>query len=219
MNEHPRPLEFMANVESRTAMYRFLCRFVQPNDKLLDVGCGEGDFVTFASRAGAQAQGLDADPGNVQRAQARGLDVQCLDAFAPELQGQSFDVVSMIHLIEHFEPTAASSLVALYASTLSPGGRLILVTPNYADWSVASHIFWLDPTHRRPYPGPLLCSLAQAAGLRMTHCSTQRLVKVGRRQRLAYPLGRLRFGREFERMNLVVVAERPTGSPARGGGG
>jgi hypothetical protein len=119
--------------------------------------------------------------------------------------------VTLIHLIEHFAPQQASELLAASAQRLAPGGRLIIVTPNYADWSVASQIFWLDPTHVRPYPLLLLTQYLSANGLNVIHSSTRQLVRLGVRRALARPLGRMRFGKEFERMNLVVVAERPPG--------
>lgn len=203
------PLAFMSTADDREPMYRYLGAFLRPGDRLLDVGCGDGDFVAFAAAKGVDAFGIDANADNVARARARGLAVHCADAFGATAELGTFDVVSMIHLVEHFDTERADTLVRQASSALAPGGRLVLMTPNFADWTVASHIFWLDPTHVRPYPGPLLASLARAAGLRVIHSSSQQLVKAGLRQLMARPIGRLRFGREFERMNLIVVAQKP----------
>lgn len=36
---------------------------------------------------------------------------------------------------------------------------VLIVTPNPKDLSITNDIFWLDPTHIRPYPRPLLASM------------------------------------------------------------
>lgn len=203
-------LGFMAPDESRSEEYRFLDKWLSAGSRLLDVGAGAGGLVGHAANRGVLAKGLDGDPQNVNRAEDRGLDVVCADAFEPDLGDEQFDIVTMIHFIEHFSPPDAARLLKLYAGMLVPGGRLLLMTPNFADWHVASHLFWLDPTHVRPYPAPLLHDMVRQQQLVVEHNSTDTLVDLGRRRRILRPLGRLRFGREFERLNLTVVARRPS---------
>ena len=41
---------------------------------------------------------------------------------------------------------------------------LLVATPNIQNHIVWSQVFWLDPTHVRPYPRPLLERLGEAAG-------------------------------------------------------
>lgn len=203
---------FMAQPEARRAMHSFLARWFPVSGDLLDVGCGSGELVAFASHHGLRACGIDRDEGNVARALAHGLDVVAGDVFdAPLEVDRQFDLITMEHLIEHFSPSDAFRLLADYVHRLRPGGRLILVTPNPSDWTVLSEIFWLDPTHVRPYPARLLAAMLTDLGMRVTHTSTELLVRLGLRSALARPIGRIRFGREFQRMNLIVVAERPTG--------
>lgn len=215
MDQHAIDLasRFMAPPEARRAMQRFLARWFPADGDLLDVGCGSGELVAFASQRGLHAMGVDRDEGNVARAVERGLDVVAGDVLdAPIDAARQFDMITMEHLIEHFSPPEAACLLAEYVRRLRPGGQLILVTPNPADWTVLSEIFWLDPTHVRPYPARLLRMMLNDLGMRITHSSTERLVKLGMRSALRRPIGRARFGREFDRMNLVVVAERPQAS-------
>lgn len=190
-------------------MHRFLARWFPDTGDLLDVGCGAGELLAFATQRGLRASGIDHDAPNVERARERGLDVVAGDVLRPPIDGDRlYDVITMEHLIEHFQPREATSLLAEYGGRLRPGGRLILVTPNLADWSVLSEIFWLDPTHVRPYPARLLAVMLTDLGLRVSHTSTQRRVRLGLRSAIRLPIGRVRFGREFQRMNLVMVAER-----------
>lgn len=201
---------FMARPEARRAMHSFVARWFPPSGDLLDVGCGSGELVAFANQRGLRATGIDRDEAYVARALERGLDVVAGDVFhAPIDVDRQFDVITMEHLIEHFPPPEAVRLLTEYARRLRPGGRLILVTPNPADWTVLTEIFWLDPTHVRPYPARLLGAMLTDLGMRVTHTSTKRLVKLGVRSALRRPIGRARFGREFQRMNLIIVAECP----------
>lgn len=202
-------LAFMATDVARRQMYRYLSQWFPSDGDFLDVGCGAGALLTFAEDRGMRATGIDADPENVQQARGRGLDVVLGEALSPPFDNtRMFDVVAMVHLLEHFPPTEALSLLSDYSARLRPGGRLVLVTPNFADWSVASEIFWLDPTHVRPYPAGLLTRFLARVDLDVVHVSTETLVDLGRRRGLSRPFQRLRFGREFERMNVIVVGER-----------
>lgn len=201
-------LTFMASSDERVEMFDFLCSFVRPGARLLDVGCGDGAFVGFALRRGIHARGVDYDSENVARAEEHGWPVRCVDATQLD-PSERYDVITLVHLIEHFPPDAARDMVAALARNLEPRGRMVIMTPNMADWTVNSHIFWLDPTHVRPYPPELLCALLRSAGLETVLVSKDTLVRFGLKQRLARPLGRLRFGPDFQRMNLTVVGQLP----------
>jgi hypothetical protein len=48
---------------------------------------------------------------------------------------------------------------------LAPGGRLLIRTPNWASGQVQGGWFWLDHTHQRPYPAPLLTKLLEGLGM------------------------------------------------------
>lgn len=216
--DHPargQSLRFMSPPEARGAMHRFLAHWFPEAGDLLDVGCGSGELVAFAAERGLRAFGIDHDEANVRQARERGLDVLAGDVLLPPIDvDRHYDVITMEHLIEHFQPNDATDLLAAYGARLRPGGRLILVTPNFGDWSVMSEIFWLDPTHVRPYPARLIAVMLADVGLRVVHTSAERLVKLGLRSAIRRPLGRVRFGPDFQRMNLVVVAERSRSSDA-----
>jgi O-antigen chain-terminating methyltransferase len=54
--------------------------------------------------------------------------------------------------------------VAQALRVLKPGGLLIMETPNPENLVVATRNFYLDPTHQRPIPSPLLAFVAEHAG-------------------------------------------------------
>ncbi|WP_323753988.1 class I SAM-dependent methyltransferase [Marinobacter sp.] len=96
--------------------------------KLLDIGCGNGAFLSRAAEMGWQAKGCEIDPKAVSACHSIGLDVLEGDAFCPELKEQSFDVITMSHVIEHVHDQQA--LLQRTYDLLRPGGWLWLATPN-----------------------------------------------------------------------------------------
>lgn len=106
---------------------RHLPRF-EGRRRLLDVGCGEGAFLTTMRRAGWDVQGLEPDATAAATARAAGVPVveQLLEADA--FPADSFDAVTLNHVIEHFhDPIEALSICHDF---LRPGGVLWVATPN-----------------------------------------------------------------------------------------
>lgn len=100
----------------------------QLKGRLLDVGCGNGDFLEFATRAGWDAVGVEPDPKAVETARARGLTVHLggLETLATERE--AFEGITMNHVIEHVHHPRAT-LQACHR-LLKPGGWLWIETPN-----------------------------------------------------------------------------------------
>jgi 2-polyprenyl-3-methyl-5-hydroxy-6-metoxy-1,4-benzoquinol methylase len=97
-------------------------------NRLLDVGCGNGEFLVAARSAGWQACGLDFDAKAVETARTQGLEVYFGSLQAQYFEANSFDVITLSHVIEHVHSPAA--LIAECARLLKPGGMLWLATPN-----------------------------------------------------------------------------------------
>lgn len=96
--------------------------------QLLDVGCGNGNFLELARSAGWQVRGLDLDPIAVAAARARGLDV--LEGTMALLDGESecYDYITLSHILEHvYDPW---DVLNSCHRLLKPGGVLWLETPN-----------------------------------------------------------------------------------------
>jgi len=99
-----------------------------PGAALLDVGCGNGDFLDFARRAGWQVTGVDPDPKAAETAWSRGLDVRLGGIEVLDGSGAIFDVVTLSHVIEHaHEPL---QMLRACQRLLRRGGFLWLETPN-----------------------------------------------------------------------------------------
>lgn len=107
---------------------RHLPQLPESGGRLLDVGCGNGWFLSLARQAGWTVQGIDFDQGAVQAARSRGLDVSHggIDSF--DGMEQAFDVITLSHVIEHVH--APLDMLARLYRLLRPGGVIWLETPN-----------------------------------------------------------------------------------------
>jgi len=96
--------------------------------RLLDVGCGSGEFLEFAGNAGWSVVGVDLDPLAAIVANRRGLDVIQASTGMLPFADQSFEAVTLGHVVEHVhDPTR---VLRECFRVLVPGGRLWLETPN-----------------------------------------------------------------------------------------
>ena len=78
---------------------------------------------------------------------------------------QEFDGIISSQVVEHLDPRALPEMIRLCASRLRRGGVLALETPNPECLAIFATHFYLDPTHTRPVPHPLLAFYMEEAGL------------------------------------------------------
>lgn len=99
--------------------------------KVLDVGCGPGTFIGNYL-AGVECLGVDFSAPQIDYANRRyGTAEHRFSTQALAGLGERFDAIVMIELIEHLPPADARRLLAEARGLLSPGGRLVVTTPNY----------------------------------------------------------------------------------------
>lgn len=109
------------------AAFRYLPK-PQPGQKLLDIGCGNGDFLVNARDAGWDVAGIDPDPKAVATAAQRGFDV-CVGSVESLAElSDCFDAITISHVLEHVH--RPRQVVLSIARLLKPGGVLYVDTPN-----------------------------------------------------------------------------------------
>jgi SAM-dependent methyltransferase len=108
------------------------------NTNVLDLGCGTGLFLKMARDAGFQVQGVEMSASAVAVArQVYGLPVEQGDIGSVELPAESFDVVTMWHVLEHLpEPVTALRRVH---RLLNPGGLLLFALPNIDSYEARTY--------------------------------------------------------------------------------
>lgn len=148
----------------------FTLPYVQAQDtaapKALDVGCGRGEWLELLQSQGFCVQGVDLDAGMLAACTELQLPAIQGDglAYIAEQADHSWQVISAFHLVEHIDFEQVYSLVKEALRVLSPGGLLVLETPNPDNLIVAGRDFYLDPSHQKPIPAHLLAFVVEYAG-------------------------------------------------------
>jgi len=108
---------------------RGLGRAGAPGQRLLDVGCGNGQFLLWARELGWECHGVELDAAATRVAREQGISVlgSSLEELQPGTAG-SFDAITLSHVIEHVHDPI--DMLRRCRELLRPGGYLWLETPN-----------------------------------------------------------------------------------------
>ncbi len=183
--------------------------------KVLDLGSGRGLFLELLREAGIEAFGVDSDAEAVDLCRDNGFQVEqadVLDHLEQVAAGDArYDGVFCSHLIEHLDADTAMAMIRNCARLLAPGGRLVLVTPNVENLEVWSGTFWMDPTHRRPYPKPLIAAMMEQASLTVSASFVDHETRKYRWPSIRDSVQAfLRYGTSaFRGMDCLVVGDKP----------
>jgi SAM-dependent methyltransferase len=138
--------------------YAFARRFVAGRT-VLDAACGEGYGTALLARGAAQVIGLDLDPAAVVH--ARGayagqprLTFECGSVAAIPLPDASIDVIVSFETVEHLPAADQPQMIAEFARVLTPGGLLLISSPNrkvYSDDTGYSNPFHLHELYREEF--------------------------------------------------------------------
>jgi SAM-dependent methyltransferase len=154
------------NPEGQRAVQRFYLPYFSHSRRVIDLACGDGDFVALLLAQGVDAVGVDADAKTCAAAQAKGLPVVCRNVFdyLEDAPAASADGIFCAHLVEHLAYPQVITLIQQAARILRPGGRLILATPDCR--SLFSHLdmYYLHFGHVSFYHPRLLSFLLEHEG-------------------------------------------------------
>jgi 2-polyprenyl-3-methyl-5-hydroxy-6-metoxy-1,4-benzoquinol methylase len=133
---------------------------------VLDLGCGRGEFLELMGRYGINIRGIDTNTRMIEDCQRRGFDVILDDAFTylTALSDESVDGIFAAQIVEHLAPQRIMELIALSQRKLTPGGVIVVETVNPHCLATFA-TFYLDPTHVKPVPAPLLAYMIEKSGL------------------------------------------------------
>lgn len=124
--------------------------------RVLDVGCGTGDYLAAMSALGWQCAGCDISATAAQVTRRRLPHAKIYDGTVDELpfKPDSFETVSLWHTLEHLQdPLGALKRIH---DLLVPGGRLIVAVPNidslearilgirWAEIDIPGHLFFFS---------------------------------------------------------------------------
>lgn len=100
--------------------------------KMLDIGCGVGDFLHMAEQHGWQCTGVEPsdDAKAIAKTRIQGNIIDSLSL--EELPNETFDVITMWHVLEHVDDIRWQ--VAQLQRLIKSDGRIVIALPNYRSY-------------------------------------------------------------------------------------
>ncbi len=159
------------NLEYRRRVWNILVsdffqKYIQPEDAVLDLGCGYGEFIN-AVRCGQKfAMDLNPDAPKYLAPSVRFLAQDCSARW--QLEDNSLQVVFSSNFLEHLpDKSALGRTLDEFFRCLAPGGRLIAMGPNIKYLSGQYWDFW---DHHLPLTEKSLAEGMTSHGFQITEC-------------------------------------------------
>jgi len=146
---------------------RAVARAGLAHGRVLDVGCGRGEFLAMLRGKGFEVVGLEPGPEAARRgAEEYGLDIINGSLGQARLPEASFDAATLWHVLEHL-PDPLGALMEL-RKALKPGGMLFVAAPDFGSWQAGRYeADWLGvdaPRHLTHFTRQTLSAMLSRAG-------------------------------------------------------
>lgn len=159
----PEEVEAMAGVW-RVLIDDFFARWIGKDDAVLDIGAGYCNFINHVTAARRVA--IDANPA-VEENCADGVEFIEASRLSGVDLGGGFDVAFMSNFLEHLD--SANDVLTLLADTrklLNPGGRVIILQPNF-ELTGSKYFDFID--HKTVLTDKSLVEALELTGYRVTY--------------------------------------------------
>lgn len=120
--------------------------------KVVDLGCGRGEFLELLKESNISAIGVDTYAKFVDECQKKKLNVVQADAlsYLCNRADEELDGIFASQLIEHLKTCELATLCKVAYEKLKFGGCLVFETPNPTCLLTFTSAFYIDPTHNKP---------------------------------------------------------------------
>lgn len=120
--------------------YAIIGSLVEPNTKVLDLGCGDGELLQWlVENKNVEARGIELNRARVQKAIARGVSVfqGDIDEGLADYPDWAFDYIILSQTLQETRHP-----LRVLEEMLRVGRHAIVTFPNFGHWSVRlSHLF------------------------------------------------------------------------------
>ena len=117
---------------------------------VLEIGPGDGYIAEYFNQSGVKYQAIERSENVATELASRGINI--IQAACPPipLDIGKVDLCFMLHVIEHMKDTdEASNIINDIFQHLTPGGLLIIATPDFMRWK--EYFYDSDYTHSLPF--------------------------------------------------------------------
>lgn len=140
--------------------------------RLLDIGCGNGNFLKRLDTQWFERFGLEVNPRGVEQCRRAGLAVYDRPLVETDFGGARFDIVTLFSVLEHL-PNPVETLRAA-RSVLNTNGFILLSVPNAKSlgfrWGREDWFHLDSPRHLFIPSRQTMEVAAEAAGLQVARC-------------------------------------------------
>jgi len=165
----PKPHRVLRNARLAVRRISLLRQLLASGLRLLDVGCGSGEFVYILRASGVVATGIEPNLGYAAYCREY-LQLPVEPALLEDysLPSRYFDVITLFHVLEHLADPV--SVLFHLASALRPAGVLVVEVPNLSSRSTRPANRF-HRAHLFHFTVPTLRLTARRAGLRVLNAS------------------------------------------------
>lgn len=133
----------------------YVAEVVFKGKKVLDVGCGFGDFLKFNPK---KFVGIDINADALRSCKEEGFEVHNASVTKIPFSNDSFDGVNCQQVIEHLTAPDAYGMLTEINRVLKKGGLLVIST------EMVTKRFWNTFSHIKPYPPTAIKKLLRHSG-------------------------------------------------------
>lgn len=150
---------------------------IDANDKVLEVGCGEGAFLQSICLDNKQAVGLELTPSALQATHSKGVQVFQESIQAHALKNpKKYDLVCSFQVLEHI--SQVRSFLKASINCLRKNGKLIISVPNkdsFPQYDWQNDLLNLPPHHMGLWNAQSLQSLEKIFNIKLLEIKTEPL--------------------------------------------
>jgi ubiquinone/menaquinone biosynthesis C-methylase UbiE len=158
----------LAPNKNRQAIWVHICayltRWIARDAKVLELGAGWCDFANLVQAGSVTAMDIDAVVKEAAADHVTAVVGDCTDL--SRFEDGEFDGVFASNLLEHLERPVTDALLAEASRVLRPGGRLMLLQPNFR---LNPGGYFDDYTHVAIFTDQSLSDYLTASGWKVTH--------------------------------------------------
>ena len=170
----PRMYEFVKTFNIKHKAYLAIGDL--PKGRLLDIGCGVGDFLGYVKKQGWEIQGVEPSEDAKKIAESRLGFMPKSPSESTQFEDHSFDVITLWHVLEHVDDLQFQT--SEISRLLKSGGRLVIALPNFQSFDCQYYnemwAAWDVPRHLNHFAPDMLRGMFSSLGFQVI--DTQKLI-------------------------------------------